>query len=199
MEEVTQPVLAKSRRRPSTRLIVWGVVLILMLSVSGYFLYLISQPAQGVVTTTVTTTATKVVQSPRTVRGKATSFKYPADIQAVQPDVLAVGDVEKFLFIRSQLSAWSLAIQVKRLPSGNLSDDSSYNLRRQNPAQYSEQQMKINGLPVTVMSNTASSDKVAFLLHNGLVAEVAVSGTSKDDARSEAAFTLVLNSWEWLP
>src|SRR5690349_20904811 len=135
MDGVDNPVAATRavRGRPSTKVIVWGCVLLVVFGALGYFLYIISQPAEGIITTSTPAAATPTQAAPRTVRGKTVTFKYPATIQAVQPDTLAVGDVEKLLLIRSQLSAWSLAVQVKKLPSGVLADDGSYNFRKQNP------------------------------------------------------------------
>jgi hypothetical protein len=80
-----------------------------------------------------------------------------------------------------------------------LTSDSAYNLRKQTPEKYAEQQVVINGIDVSIMTDKANNgDKTAFIMHNGLVADIAMSGGGKDDVASDEAFTLILQTWLWL-
>jgi len=197
-ERAAEAKVQRSPRVSRRKVLVRGVILFGLLGAVGYILYVFSQPATGVITSTVATAPTAPEATPRTVKGKTATFRYPATIQAVKPDALAAGDVEKFLFIRSQLSAWSMATLVKHVPNNTFASDGSYNLRKQHPEQYDEEQSSINGMTVVIMADKQTSDKVAFILHDGLIAEIAVSGGDQNDTASDAAFTMVLHSWHWL-
>jgi hypothetical protein len=179
------------------RLIVAGILIVLG-GVLAAFTYNLSQPAQGVVTQPIQNTA-NADTTPSTAKGKTVTFEYPSTIQQVKADTLAVGDIEKFLFTRHQLQAWTMAIQIKKLPSGLLADDSAYNLRKQNPQQYAEESTTINGRQVVIMTyKTAAFSKTAFISHDGKLADISVSGGQADDTVSEQVLESVLNTWQWL-
>ena len=134
------------------------------------------------------------------IHGKTVSFQYPHTLYRTKADVLTAGDVEKFSFVNPTVPPWDLDIQIRTLPSGQLADDGSYNLRLHHPEQYVEQKLTINGALVSIMSDqTASFSKVAFLTHNGLVAEIAL--TSTDTANTDqlqSALLTVIQTWHWL-
>ena len=86
------------------------------------------------------------------------------------------------------------------MPGGDLSNNSSFVLRKENPQTYSEATTIINSQSVIVMTNTSDSgfSKVAFLTHGGLVATVALKGDDSNGAQPLAtAFNMVLSSWHW--
>jgi hypothetical protein len=186
--------------RPQRRLKAWvsvGVLLTLVVLAFGV-LHILNTPAQGIITEHAVQATGQQNTQQILVSGKTVTFRYPTSIQKTKPDILAVGDVEKFLFVRPQLSAWSLAIQIRQLPSGVLEDDGGYNLRKQHPELYEEQKSIINGMSVSVMSDKRNADKVAFIVHNKLVASIAVSGDDTQNASTDNVFSGVLSSWQWL-
>jgi hypothetical protein len=184
-------------RKRTKLFILSGVFVCIIGSIVG-LTYNLNQPANGIVTSPAQAAAKKK-STFNTVTGKAVSFQYPTTIQSQKPENLSVGDVEKFMFGQVSRRAWQLAIQIKRIPSGLLADESGYNYRLQNPGQFEEQISEINGMTVrTMVDKTKTGDKVAFLTHQGLVATVALSGAESVDADSEAAWGVLLNSWQWL-
>ncbi len=171
-------------------LAVWGVALLIIRS--------LNMPAQGIVTQH-NQDAGQNSEQLMSVNGKTATFKYPISLQKIKPDTLAVGDVEKFLFSDTEHKGRSLAIRVKELPGGVLAQNGDYNMRKQNPQQYTEQTLTVNGAMVSIMTDINSMhDKVAFMPHDQLIAEVAFSGGESSDTQSQAIFTTVLNSWQWL-
>lgn len=159
-----------------------------------------NSPSEGVIKAAKAPASQQSSGSPVTARGKTVSFQYPDVLHQTKADALSAGDVEKFSFVNPAIPPWDLDIQIRRLPSGQLADDGSYNLRLHHPEQYTEQELTINGTPVPIMSDqTAGFGKVAFLTHGGLVAEVALTSTdTADNNQLQAALMKVLQTWHWL-
>ena len=188
-------------KRPARHRIGWWVgigALLVALGAVDLLVHDLNSPAQGVVHQTVVADASAKVTPPLKVEGKAVIFEYPASLEKIKPDTLSPGDIEKFLFTMPTHHAWSLAIQVKSLAGGTLTGDSGYNLRKQNPQQYTEQVSVVNGMTISVMSDKSGPyNQVAFIPHGNLVAEVALSGTDSSDTSSQKIFDTVIDTWQW--
>jgi len=143
------------------------------------------------------------VKSPATkllsARGKTANFQYPDTLHQTKADSLSSGDIEKFSFVNPSIPPWNLAVQIRKLPSGLLTDDGSYNLRRVHPEQYHEQKQMVNNQSIIIMTDQSGGyAKVAFLVHSGLVAEISLScGSSADLASLDTALATVINTWHW--
>jgi hypothetical protein len=160
-----------------------------------------NSPSEGVIKAAPPMPASRQSSgSPVTVRGKTASFQYPGVMRQTKADALTSGDVEKFAFVNPDMPPWNLSIQVRKLPSGQLADDGSYNFRHVHPEQYTEQKLTANGAPASIMSDrTAGFGKVAFLVHGGLAAEIALTSTdTADTAQLQAALMTVTQTWHWL-
>ena len=180
-----------------------GLLLIVGIVFGAVTLFrLINQPAIGSINPVPPKSkpATRFKPPMTTLRGKTITFEYPNDLHQTTPDKLSVNDIEKFSFLHAQLPTWNLDIQIRKLPTGNLADDGSYNLRKQYPQQYREQKLTINALPVSIMTaQTGSFDEVAFTAQGDRVAEVALTssqGTVGDPALHEALVNIFRN-WQW--
>jgi len=188
-----------SRRRLLKTLLI--IVPLVSLIVAGVLVAkAANSPSEGVVQASKSLPAKQDSESVLTVRGKTASFQYLSVLHQTKADALSAGDVEKFSFVNPAVPPWDLDIQVRKLPSGQLADDGSYNLRLHHPEQYTEQKTTINGALIPIMSDkTAGFGKVAFLTHGGLVAEIAMtsSGTSQTD-QIQASLLKVLQTWHWL-
>lgn len=197
-EQTNEPDSAYLPRRSRTKTWVGIGTLVGLMAVALFVLHILSSPAQGVITPRLQATNTDS-QQPVIIKTKTVAFKYPSQLQKIKADNLAAGDIEKFLFSYPQHGSWSLAILVKKLPGGALAADGNYNLRKQNPEQYTEQTRTINGATVSVMTDhVGSSGQVAFMPHANMVAELALSGSESGSDESQAIFNTVLNSWQWL-
>jgi len=182
-------------QRHGVKLLFIAMAALLLLGTGVFFVRTINKPATGTIGTPETPQPPS--NAPITVIGKTVTFQYSSLLQRVTPDKLTTGDVEKFLFIEPQSTGWTLAIRVKNLPSGSLANDGDYNLRKQNPQQYTEEKQTINSMTISIMSDQSGThNKVAFIPHGTLLAELALSG-SPGDATSQQLFNDILQSWRW--
>lgn len=199
-QEDSKPKPGRTPRRPK-HLKFWLVVgMLLVLWAAALFTqHILNTPAQGIVAERTAIDNGSSTERLIRLNGKTAKFQYPAQIQKLKTDNLAVGDIEKFLFNKPEHGNWSLTVLIKRLPSGVLAADGNYNLRKQNPQQYVEQTRTINGAAVSVMTDHSGAyNQVAFMPHGEIVAEVSLSGAESNDADSQAILNTVLNSWQWL-
>jgi hypothetical protein len=126
------------------------------------------------------------------------SFNYPKGLILQPPE--SSSSLQTYNYKAQDIEAWLLNISISNLPGGDLSNNSSFVLRKENPQTYSEATTIINSQSVIVMTNTSDSgfSKVAFLTHGGLVATVALKGDDSNGAQPLAtAFNMVLSSWHW--
>ncbi len=109
--------------------------------------------------------------------------------------------LENYIFVRHQVLAWQLAIQIESLPSGNVNDDGSYHFRSVTPDRFTDDLVSVNGAMVHVFSDKSSGfnfSKVLYLQHQGLVASLALSGGTPDDsAAMQTALLGIASSWQW--
>jgi hypothetical protein len=186
----------------SKKSLLFGVILVVVsigLATSARLVRSFSSPSQGVIQTTIVPVAAKKLD-PISTKGKTANFTRPAAFIELAPEKLATGDIEKFSYLDQELTAWNLAIQIKKLPSGVLADDGGYNFRKHYPDRYTEEKLKINGLDVSIMSDQSGGyAKAAFMVHNGLVAYVALTSASSSNSTGlDEALHTVINSWQWL-
>ena len=138
--------------------------------------------------------------SPATQTGSYASFDYPKSMTSSPRDV-APPYLESFYYHVKDVQTWSLAVSISTLPADDLSASSDYMLRKNHPEQYTASEQTIHGTPVVIMTDTAAGgfSKVAFLRHNGKLAAISLSGNHLSTTEPlEKAFTMVLESWEWL-
>ncbi len=172
------------------------VVLVLVLLVAKN----LTDPSEGVVIESKKSTA-KVINREISVRtdGKTVSFSRPAKFKEMPTPELSSQDVEKFNYLNPETISQNLTIQIRKLPSGVLSNDSSYNLRKINPAKYKIETKEINGNTFVIFTDVDGGyNKVAFTTKNGLEANIAIT-TSNASAVEDInkTFDKVLGRWEW--
>jgi len=89
---------------------------------------------------------------------------------------------------------------VSSLPSGNLSDDASYNLRLVSPAKYKHEKWDIDGSAVDVFSYQGGGyEKTAFIAHSGNLLTVNInSADTESSAKLDTIMKHVLDSVRWV-
>jgi UDP-N-acetyl-alpha-D-muramoyl-L-alanyl-L-glutamate epimerase len=196
-----KPVRAakKSRRKIFGSL---GLMLIILILAAWRIVAALNQPATATIQAgKVKATGYSVDLTPITKVGKYASFNYPAGLTAEPVSTFAAPNLEEFTFHAQDVESWLLAINIANLPDGQISQNSSYNLRKANPATYHESQETVNGSPVILMTDTTASgfSQAAFLVHGTLIGTISLTG---DDAAGtqplQQAFNMVLQSWKWL-
>lgn len=138
--------------------------------------------------------------TPKLVSGKYVSFDYPTGLTS-KPGQLAGPIVEDFVFNARDIGYWTLAIEISKLSGGDLMNNSSYTLRKNMPPQYSESHVVAKGQSVDIMTDTTADgfNEVAFIIHNNLLATVALSGKDAVGTQPlQTTLNMVLNSLHWL-
>src|SRR5258708_1440660 len=133
------------------KIIVFIIIIVVVLTAVILLVESLNKPAQGVISTPQAAAPPTVAYLSES--GKTASFQYPTTLHKAKADVLSSGDLEKFAYVSLQVPPWNLNIQIRKLPSGALVDDGSYNLRKTHPEQYHEQKTVINGQNISIMSD----------------------------------------------
>ncbi len=140
--------------------------------------------------------------TPTPVAGHYVAFQYPRGLSLLSRSKVSVVSVEDFNFYVKDISSWTLAIDITETPTGNLSESSSYTLRKNKPEVYHEAQSLIHGRVIHIMSDTSDTNsfsKVAYATHGTLLATISLLGSdAKGAVPLQTTFDMVLNSWQWL-
>jgi hypothetical protein len=164
------------------------------------FIRLMDSPSQSVIKNPGLAPSIAPTPTPlAAVTGKHAAFNYPTSLKTIASESLATNDLEKFSFSKgSNNESIHLEINIRTLPSGNLTDDSSYKMRQIYSDQYQLDEMKINNQTFYVMTdNQATFSKAVFTTHSGLEATIALTANNNDQSIQNILDT-VINSWRWL-
>lgn len=150
--------------------------------------------------------STSVINTPEPIKFKKTinayiSFSYPSTLTVAKSSALASNDVAKFTFTNSgsnQSDYEQLIIDISKLPSGQINNDSDYLYRKLNPTIYSNTSSILNGQTFYLSKdlNAAGFSEVVFSVNNHLVASVALTATSYN-SQLPVIMTDILSSWYW--
>jgi hypothetical protein len=163
------------------------------------FFKTLSGPAEGIIDNRANLTPNPAPQTPKDipVRGKYVNFTYLDSFRALPVSKPSSSQLESFDYVTKHSPFWELVVGVSSLPSGNLNDDGSYNMRSSAGVRYKLEHWDIKGVLVPVFSDTTENySKVAFLAHSGKLLSLALSG-SGDKVSMQAEQMRVLNSLEW--
>jgi hypothetical protein len=174
-----------------------GILFLLAIVMIGHSL---SSPAEGSIKDSAPVSSAPA-KAPGQVRtdGKYISFVHRDDIKQVPADQPGGNELEVFNLVRKPWPYWYLNIGISRLPSGNIADDGSYNMRALNPGRYKLEHWSLNSTNVAVFSDLSGGySKAAFVSHGDKLLTAAISS---DDAAKvdqlDAALKQVLTSVEW--
>jgi hypothetical protein len=189
--------------RKRRAIIIGGVSIVVVIAGFLFVITQLNKPVQGAVSTStaaVAKNAYSVSLTPAPYVNRYVSFTYPSGLTQRDSGPIQPPSVLDATFVARDVTSWVLAIDISTHPSSVATDASSYTLRKDNPAQYQQSQMIVNGKPVIIMTDTTTSgfSRVAYLVHDGLLATVSLIG---DDAVGtqplQETFAMVLHSWQW--
>lgn len=131
------------------------------------------------------------------VTGTTIAFGYPDNFTISELPTPLPPVIENYRYIYKNVRTSQLAVTVVRLDAAGA--DSSLQLRRQDPAHYSETNISSAGNDFIIMTDTRDSfNKVAYTTHGGLAGEIAVSGNTGQGTNTLSdSFVQILNSWQW--
>jgi hypothetical protein len=193
--------MKKNRKR---KWLVGLSLLAIILVIGSRLISQFSQPVNGVVkigkaTSSVTTYSMEL--SPKAQVGQYASFDYPKGLSPQKPaSTITPPILQQYDFVGRDIETWILVTSVANLPSGQLSNDSSYTLRASNPSTYSRSSESVNGQSVIIMTDmtAAGFSKIAFMVHGDQVGTVSLTGDDQAGSQPlQTAFNMTLDSWHW--
>ncbi len=201
IEEAAGAIVAKKvKERDRKRLVVVALCVIVVICLVLGLIKLLNAPSQGIIKPQIATSTSKPTKL-LPLKKNAFDTKYPDVFTPNLIDAAKPPFLEQYNFLKRQPLAWDLGVAIEALPSGNLRDDGSYNFRTVTANRFKERIENIAGNVVHIMTDTADQGgfaQAAFFTHDGKLAIVSLTGgTTNDTPAMQAAFTMVLSSWQW--
>ena len=154
----------------------------------------------SITTTLPDATVSAIDPTPVAVQNAYADFVYPLGMRPTAQGDKTPPLLASYQYVYQGSGSWQLAISINRLAEPTLTDDSGYGLRKADPDRYQESTITIGSNTFVVMTDMQANgfNRVAFLLHGTLSADIAVYGNDPlgDDGLT-AVFKQVLSSWHW--
>ena len=179
----------------------FGLTAIIVIAVGIFVVKQLSNgPAVGTVLPSnapaVTVVKSAIEMTP--VAGKTASFARPSLFALLQAEPAAQPILESYRFMHKDIQTSQLSVTILRVDAAGA--DSSLQLRRSQPQNYTESTAVNSSNSFVIMTNTSAGkfDQVAYTIHGGMAGEIALSGSDQAGGNQlEEEFTKVLNSWTW--
>ena len=142
-------------------LLITVVVIIIVIAIIFAIIKIVERPAIGTVYPTINTSTIGNSQAfnlaPIHVSDSYASFNYPASLKPMNNSPNDYPQVANYNYSytgtgNDEAEEWQLAITIVKNSDGNLNNNSSYLIRKQNPSEYSQSVENINGLNIYIMS-----------------------------------------------
>jgi hypothetical protein len=96
-----------------------------------------------------------------------------------------------------------IAVSLETMPDGGLTNDSSYQLRASQPANYSLTTEQVDGETIHIANSSQTAAVVAFWPHSNYIAVLSVSSgddspPSDNNSDELRALAPLLSAWQWL-
>lgn len=193
-------ILARRQRQKILKRTLLGVLILVSLATLLIYKNVVGKSAVGSVVPR--SDLEQVASAPKNIQqinaqGNYIKFSFPDTFRQIPTDIPKAPQLETFDLMTKTSPFWELALGVSQLPSGNLRDDGSYNMRSLNTQKYKLEKLDINGQSVPVFSDSSQGfAKAAFMPHGGMLLSVALSGAGDQDTMQSQLVT-VLTSIEW--
>jgi hypothetical protein len=176
--------------------------IIILVGLAAFIFINMNQPAVGTVSPVIVNSRAPATDSLATtqVKGKYVSFYYPSYFEVVQAAKNSGNELETYNYVKRPTPFWFLNLQILTLPTGNVTDDGSYNSRHVNPSRYKLEYVIVNGQRVSVFSDQSGGyAKAAFLPHGNKILTVSLgSADSSISVKLDSVMAQVLNSVSWV-
>ena len=191
--KIKQSIKNRSKKFWATSCGLVGLVVLVVFAAA-----ILNAPSEGKIKQGVVK-GTSTSQTYNRIDGKTASFSVPTRFHRQADEATTSQEVEKLLFLNPQTISQNLSVTVRKLPSGSLLDDGSYNYRKVNSAKFTFENKTIGDNNFVVVTDPADAfNKVAFVAHNGLEGVIALNSADVS-ATAELQKTLdhILESWQW--
>jgi hypothetical protein len=192
-------MIGKIKRRPKYIATFIAALVFIILAFLGFAQ--LGRPAVGTVSNQ--TQSQDAATAPVTqvqAKGKYASFNYPSNFSVLSAPKPSGNVLETFAYAKKPFPFWFLNAEVAKLPSGNLVDEGSYNLRIKDTARYRYSSVSINGQTInTFFDSSEGYAKVAFVPHGQMLFTLSLNSSDTPNAdKLNQIFTDVLKSLQWL-
>lgn len=157
-------------------------------------------PAQGTIKAVTYTQAQTPKSQPVTFRGSAIAFTYDSDYEfkTVQESKLYTEQYQLSKPARGLAAAQSLSLAVRPLHTASADEDSGYQVRKKDTANYDLSKQRVGTATVEVFAlKSGSYEKTAFWINDNRLLTVSLtSGTTSHDGLHKE-FQSVLESIVW--
>lgn len=163
------------------KLIFWSLILMIIFSIALVFM---NQPSTGTVIKHSLEDSPNQADQRRTntITGKHFSLTYDATLDTVSN--ISQGDstaLEVYRIARSDIKGRRIFVMtIKQLPSGGMSEESSYKLRRTNPTVYREGAMTIGDLAFVTFQKSDNTELTGFVVQGDKLAMLAYTLQAPD-------------------
>jgi hypothetical protein len=186
------------------KLVRWGIIMVVVGACFGLVivavLKYIVNPVEGVVVTNGLSQARASVapkaQAPNELGGLLIEFKYPAIFDSVSQVKTDAHAVEQYNITSRKDYRRGIAVNVRELPAGGLSQDSGYRFREVSTQQYRLQASTQKGDEVVRASKLDRQEATVFWVHGQHLASVSVTAMDPDDD-VEAMLTSIMATLRW--
>ncbi|MDL2363060.1 MAG: hypothetical protein QFB86_01610 [Patescibacteria group bacterium] len=194
--------------RPTGQFIKVGFVLVLLVGGVTTIAHVLSSPAHGRSTTSISTRPIKLApKAPEPEPASTSNQYYMLKLPAEYSKQTGSQKTPQSLFQENYLKRDSagtqiISIGIADIGSGNLNDLSGYQLRMQPNAAYTKITKVVAGTTVDIFSDSRSPSVVAYWKHGTLAAIIGVSSgleNSGDESNETQmkAIEPVLQGWRW--
>lgn len=176
------------------------VVLLVALCLAGFWVYrTVNGSAEG--TITQSPAPAEVTEHYNKISSEYAVFQVPTSFTATSSDKPVTPVLKNYNFIKQQFGSWQLAIHITSIPSGNLSDDGTYNYRNVTTNQYHKETKQYDERQATIFTDTSTQTftKVGYITNGTLSASVSLMGGTSEAAEDmQATLDRILSTWQWL-
>lgn len=205
MSDTPEQSAEQSTRAPRRigRRVAWGIGLSLTAVTSGVLFYYFNTPRKGVVYTVTSQSQAERRESTKTMTGHNIAFSYPGEFQIKrQTDPKDTKNpIDSYFFTgQGSIAGQHLGIGSEEVRITSLDEYSGVVTRRSQPKDYIEEKRTVHGLPALIFRGTTGEyERTIFLLKDGLLTTIALSGVGGDSVLAGNEFQQIIDSLRWLP
>lgn len=157
-------------------------------------------PAQGTIKPATDVQAQTPKSQPVTFRGSAIAFTYDSDYEfkTVQESKLYIEQYQLSKPARGLTAAQSLSLAVRRLQTASADEDSGYQVRKKDAANYDLSKQRIGAATVEVFTlKSGSYEETAFWINDNRLLTVSLTSGTTSHNGLHKEFQAVLENIAW--
>lgn len=179
--------LTDKREGKGSRRKAWWITIIIMGVVVGGTIILILKYTSAPVTVDLSAAAPSIRPTPTPQNGRGllsgiyVALEYPGEFDQVSRITSDPTALEQYSIGSKASYRRLIAVNVRKLESGNLDDDASYKRRLLYPKEYTETKQAVTGAKVSIMTKVDGHEQTLFWAQGGKLLTVSATSTESGD------------------